>query len=196
MEDRISKITRKTKETEISCSLNLDRKGNLEVKTGIPFFDHILFSFAKYGEFSLELIAKGDLEIDFHHTVEDVGLVLGKGFLSAIGDGKGIERFGAFLLPMDEALVRVVLDISGRPYLSYNVEYKEEKVGNFPVSLVIEFLRAFSNEAKLTLHIDVIRGENAHHIIEAIFKALGKALRTAVSLTGGDEIPSTKGLLI
>ncbi len=196
MEDRIAKITRKTKETEISCALNLDRKGSFRIETGIPFFDHMLISFVRYGEFSLELIAKGDLEVDFHHTVEDIGLVLGKTFLSAIGDGKGIERFGAFLLPMDEALVRVVLDISGRPYLSYNVEYKEERVGDFPVSLVVEFLRAFSNEAKITLHIDMIRGENAHHIIEAIFKALGKALKIAVSITGGDEIPSTKGLLV
>ncbi len=192
---RVFTLKRKTKETDIVCTINLDGKGFSEIDTGIPFFDHMLTSFARYGRFDLKLSAKGDLEVDYHHTVEDVGLVLGGAILGALGDARGIERFGAFLLPMDDALARVVIDISGRPYLSYNVNYSEERVGKFPVSLVVEFLRALSNEAKLTLHVDLLKGNNAHHIIEAIFKALGKALGMAVSLTG-DDIPSTKGLLV
>ncbi len=192
---RVFSLKRKTKETDIVCTINLDGKGFSEIDTGIPFFDHMLTSVARYGRFDLKLSAKGDLEVDYHHTVEDVGLVLGRAILGALGDARGIERFGAFLLPMDDALARVVIDISGRPYLSYNVNYSEERVGKFPVSLVVEFLRALSNEAKLTLHVDLLRGNNAHHIIEAIFKALGKALGIAVSLTG-DDIPSTKGLLV
>ncbi len=195
MADRTYTLTRKTKETDILCTLNLDGKGLSDIDTGIPFFDHMLVSFSHYARFDLELKAKGDLEVDFHHTVEDVGIVLGSVLLKAIGDAKGIERFGAFLLPMDDALLRVVLDISGRPYLSYNVKFYEERVGDFPVNLVVEFLRAFVNQAKLTLHVDMIRGENAHHVIEAMFKALGKSLHIATSLTG-DDIPSTKGLLV
>lgn len=195
MADRTYTLTRKTKETDILCTLNLDGKGLSDIDTGIPFFDHMLVSFSRYARFDLELKAKGDLEVDFHHTVEDVGIVLGSVLLKAIGDAKGIERFGAFLLPMDDALLRVVLDISGRPYLSYNVKFYEERVGDFPVNLVVEFLRAFVNQAKLTLHVDMIRGENAHHVIEAMFKALGKSLHIATSLTG-DDIPSTKGLLV
>ncbi len=195
MGNRVFTLERKTKETDISCKINLDGSGIAHINTGIPFFDHMLISFTRYAKFDLDITAKGDLLVDFHHTVEDIGLVLGKALLGAVGDGKGIARFGWFLLPMDDALVRVVLDISGRPYLSYEVAYKEERVGEFPVSLVVEFLKAFSNEAKITLHVDSIRGENAHHIIEAIFKALGKALRMSLSLEG-DDIPSTKGLLI
>ncbi len=195
MENRVFTLTRKTKETDITCKIDLDGVGISHIETGIPFFDHMLISFTRYARFDLDIIAKGDLSVDFHHTVEDVGLVLGKAILGALGEGRGIERFGWFLLPMDDALVRVALDISGRPYLSYNATYKEERVGEFSVSLVVEFLRAFSNEAKITLHIDVLKGENAHHIIEAIFKALGKALGISLSIKG-DEIPSTKGLLV
>ncbi len=195
MADRTYTLKRKTKETDILCTLNLDGKGLADIDTGIPFFDHMLVSFSRYARFDLELKAKGDLEVDFHHTVEDVGIVLGSTILKAVGDAKGIERFGAFLLPMDDALLRVVLDISGRPYLSYNVKFYEERVGDFPVNLVVEFLRAFVNQARITLHVDMIRGENAHHVIEAMFKALGKSLHIATSLTG-DDIPSTKGLLV
>jgi len=196
MENRISSLSRKTKETNITCTLNIDGSGASNIETGIPFLDHMLISFVKYAKFDLDIKATGDLEVDYHHEVEDIGLVLGSAFLDALSDGKGIERFGSFLLPMDDALVRVVVDISGRPYLSYNVEFNEERVGSFPVALVVEFMRAFSNQAKLTLHIDALRGENAHHTIEAMFKSLGKALKIAVSRLGGDEIPSTKGLLI
>ena len=195
MANRTYTLKRKTKETDILCTLNLDGRGLTDIDTGIPFFDHMLISFSRYAKFDLELKAKGDLEVDFHHTVEDIGIVLGTTILKAIGDAKGIERFGAFLLPMDDALLRVVLDISGRPYLSYNVKFYEERVGDFPVNLVVEFLRAFVNQARITLHVDIIRGENAHHVIEAMFKALGKSLHIATSLTG-DDIPSTKGLLV
>ena len=197
MGKRAFKIERKTKETDISISCNLDGRGTYKIDTGMPFLNHLLIAFARYSEFDLEVYAKGDLDVDFHHTVEDIGLVLGKVIVSALGDGRGIERFGTYFIPMDEALVRVVLDISGRPFLFYNIDFKEERIGDFPVSLFIEFMRAFVNEGKFTLHIDMLRGENAHHVAEAMFKGIGKVFKIAVGINPlSKDIPSTKGVLI
>jgi len=188
-------IERKTKETDISLSLQLDGEGRSEVSTGIPFFDHMLSLMAMHGLFDLSLRAKGDLEVDFHHTVEDVGIALGEGIKEALGDGAGIRRFGEALVPMDEALSRVVLDISGRPYLGYRVKAKG-RVKDFDLELVESFFKALVDHAGLTLHIDLLYGKNLHHIIEAIFKGFGRALDKACGL---DErrvgVPSTKGRL-
>ncbi len=188
-------IERKTKETDISLSLQLDGEGRSEVSTGIPFFDHMLSLMAMHGLFDLSLRAKGDLEVDFHHTVEDVGIALGEGIKGALGDGAGIRRFGEALVPMDEALSRVVLDISGRPYLGYRVKAKG-RVKDFDLELVESFFKALVDHAGLTLHIDLLYGKNLHHIIEAIFKGFGRALDKACGL---DErrvgVPSTKGRL-
>ncbi|RLB07753.1 MAG: imidazoleglycerol-phosphate dehydratase HisB [Deltaproteobacteria bacterium] len=192
---RRAHIERKTKETDISLSLQLDGEGRSEVSTGIPFFDHMLSLMAMHGLFDLSLRAKGDLEVDFHHTVEDVGIALGEGIKGALGDGAGIRRFGEALVPMDEALSRVVLDISGRPYLGYRVKAKG-RVKDFDLELVESFFKALVDHAGLTLHIDLLYGKNLHHIIEAIFKGFGRALDKACGL---DErrvgVPSTKGRL-
>ncbi|AAM25301.1 MAG: Imidazoleglycerol-phosphate dehydratase [Caldanaerobacter subterraneus] len=193
---RKAEVKRKTAETDIYVELNIDGKGSYDIKTGIGFFDHMLSLFAKHGLFDLKVIAKGDLEVDTHHTVEDVGIVLGTAFLKASGDKKSIKRFSTFYVPMDEALVRVSLDISGRPYLYYDLPLKAERVGNFETETVEEFFRAFAYNFGITLHVELLHGVNTHHIIEASFKALGKALDEALKLDERiDGIPSTKGIL-
>ena len=190
-------IERKTKETKISAALNLDGSGVFRVRTGIPFLDHMLSLMTKHGLFDLTLRAKGDVEIDDHHTVEDTGIVLGKAVKQALGSMAGIVRYGAASVPMDEALATVCLDISGRSYLVYNVSFpKKGKLREFDPDLVEDFLQAFSANAGITLHVNVQYGRNTHHIIEAVFKALGRALRQAVSRDPRVKgVPSTKGSL-
>lgn len=188
------KGSRNTKETKISLSLNLDNAENISIKTGIGFFDHMLELFAYHGNFGLELKAEGDLHIDSHHTVEDVGILLGKAFSEALGDKKGINRYGSFSVPMDETLVESVVDFGGRPYFVYNVEYKTSKCGDFDIELVEEFFRAFVNNGRLNLHINMKYGTNSHHISEAVFKSTARALRSAVNISS-DKIMSTKGII-
>lgn len=194
MEPRTAQIHRKTNETDITCALNLDGAGQYEIDTGVGFLDHMLTHVSKHGKIDLTLNAKGDLHIDPHHTTEDVGLCLGECLLSALGDKKGIARYGHSSVPMEDALANVSLDLSGRPACVYHAEYGSEKIGNFDVELIEEFLRAFSNSGKFNLHANVPYGTNSHHIAEAIFKALGQALAAAVRIVGTD-IPSTKGQL-
>jgi imidazoleglycerol-phosphate dehydratase len=193
---RSASIERKTSETEIRLTLTLDGSGDSEIKTGIPFFDHMLTLFARHGLFDLSVDAKGDIEVDYHHTVEDTGIALGAALSKALGDKAGIRRYGSAYVPMDEALARVVVDCSGRPFLSYEAPRGVESIGLFPFQLVEEFLRALSVQAGLTLHVSILAGRDAHHMAEAIFKALGRALDVAFS---HDErvkgIPSTKGVL-
>lgn len=190
---RKAQIERKTKETAISLALELDGTGNAEISTGIPFFDHMLSLLAMHGLFNLSLQATGDLEVDFHHTVEDVGIAFGQGIKKALGDGAGIRRFGEALVPMDEALSRVVLDISGRPYLGYRVKARG-KIKDFNLELVESFFKAVADHAGITLHIDLLCGTNRHHIVEAIFKGFGRALDAATSLDQRRSgVPSTKG---
>ena len=192
---RRAKVERKTTETNIFLSIDLDGRGNAEISTGIPFFDHMLSLMAMHGLFDLALRAKGDLEVDFHHTVEDVGIAFGSGIKQALGNGAGIRRFGETLVPMDEALGRVVLDISGRPYLGYRVKARG-RIKDFSSELVESFFKAVADHAGITLHIDLLYGTNLHHIVEAIFKGFGKALDEATCL---DErrsgVPSIKGKL-
>lgn len=190
---RTAKVTRITNETEIAAELNLDG-GSCEISTGIGFFDHMLTAFAVHGGFGLRLKAKGDLEVDGHHTVEDVGIVLGQAFAKAIGDKIGIARYGSFYVPMDEALALCVVDICGRAYLVFDDTLGNQMVGNFDTSLVAEFLRAFAFNAGITLHVNVLYGKNAHHIAEAIFKSLGHALRAALANCESGVL-STKGVL-
>lgn len=194
---RKSEINRKTNETDITLKLNIDGTGKYENDTGCGFLNHMLDLFAKHGRFDLEIVCNGDREVDDHHTVEDVGIVLGEAFVKALGEKKGITRYGSLILPMDEALILCSLDISGRSFLGYDVKIPTEKVGTFDTELAKEFLLALSRSMGLTLHIKMFEGENSHHIIEAIFKGLGRALRTAVSVEEAykDEIPSTKGML-
>lgn len=193
---RISEVNRVTGETRITIRLNLDGTGTFEGKTGIGFFDHMLHLWARHAFFDLYVDAKGDLDVDAHHTVEDVGICLGQAFFDALGDKKGINRYGSILLPMDEALAMVAVDISGRPYLAYDVKMEGWTVGEFPVELVPEFLRAFVNNARITLHLRLLGGQNTHHIIEAVFKGFARALREAAAENGIErEIPSTKGRL-
>jgi len=189
--------TRKTKETDITLSLNLDGTGKSQLNAGLPFLEHMLDQTTRYSSTNLELVAKGDLEIDAHHTVEDIGITLGAAFDKALGDKKGIHRFGYAYIPLDESLSRVVIDFSGRPGLIYNVSYPRARVGEFDVELLSEFFQGFSNHAKATIHIDNIRGKNAHHIAETIFKAFGKAIKMAISIDekNKDKIPSTKEFL-
>ena len=189
--------TRKTKETDITLSLNLDGTGKSQLNAGLPFLEHMLDQTTRYSSTDLELVAKGDLEIDAHHTVEDIGITLGSAFDKALGDKKGIHRFGYAYIPLDESLSRVVIDFSGRPGLIYNVSYPRARVGEFDVELLSEFFQGFSNHAKATIHIDNIRGKNAHHIAETIFKAFGKAIKMAISIDekNKDKIPSTKEFL-
>lgn len=193
---RNADIQRKTAETAITASLAIDGTGNSEIATGIGFFDHMLILFTKHGFFDLKLAADGDLEVDGHHTVEDAGIVLGQAFTKALGDKSGIKRYGTVFVPMDEALVMVSLDISGRPYLAFDVEIPTERIGTFDSELTEEFLRAFAVHAGLTLHVRLLAGKNAHHIVEGVFKALGRALDEA---TRKDErivgVMSTKGML-
>jgi len=193
---RTASIDRKTSETAIKMTLSLDGEGNSDVRTGIPFFDHMLTLFARHGLFDLTVEAKGDIQVDFHHTVEDTGIALGQALAKALADKKGIRRYGSAYVPMDEALARVVVDCSGRPFLAYEAPRGVEAIGLFPFQLVEEFLRALAVNAGLTLHVSILAGRDAHHMAEGIFKALGRALDIAVS---HDErvkgIPSTKGVL-
>lgn len=194
---RVAELTRTTKETDIALSLNIDGTGVSSIDTGVPFFDHMLEAFGRHGLFDLTIKAKGDLEVDAHHTVEDVGIVLGQAFAQAMGEKRGIARFGSQLLPMDETLVLAALDISGRGQLHWDVEVPLCLLGSFDSSLAKEFFIAFATNAGATLHVRMFTGENAHHIVEACFKAVGRAMRTALELDArvGSELPSTKGLL-
>jgi imidazoleglycerol-phosphate dehydratase len=194
MEPRTARIHRKTNETDITCELNLDGVGRYEIDTGVGFLDHMLTHLSKHGKIDLTVNAKGDLHIDPHHTTEDIGICLGECLLKALGDKKGIARYGHSSVPMEDALANVSLDLSGRPACVYNAEYGSEKIGDFDVECVEEILRAFSNSGKFNLHVNVPYGSNSHHIAEAIFKALGQAMATAVKIIGTD-IPSTKGRL-
>lgn len=191
---RTYKMQRVTKETKISCSLNLDGSGQSKIATGIGFFNHMLELFAFHANFDLELMADGDLDVCDHHTIEDCGILLGECFKTALADKRGINRYGFMSLPMDEALANVTLDLSGRSYLVYHCELKREQIGGFSCEMLEEFLRAFSFNAGITLHVNVAYGTNDHHKIEAVFKGMGRALRQAVQISG-DELPSTKGIL-
>jgi imidazoleglycerol-phosphate dehydratase len=191
---RSQTINRITKETNIQASLNLDGTKQIQIETGIPFFDHMLTLFAFHGNFDLNLLAKGDVYVDDHHTVEDCGIVLGQAINQALGDKKGIERYSSVYLPMDEALVRVVIDISNRPMLIFKGEFTRESIGGLSLENVKEFLKAFTTEARITLHIEILDGLNDHHKVEAIFKGLGRALKFAVKQTS-EDLPSTKGVL-
>lgn len=197
MSDRIATITRDTLETQISVSINLDGTGQSSFETGIPFLEHMLDQVARHGLVDLEIKSSGDLHIDDHHSVEDIGISLGQAYAQALGDKKGIMRYGHAYVPLDEALSRVVIDFSGRPGIEYRVKYPRARIGQFDVDLIHEFFQGFANHAPATLHIDNLQGKNSHHIAETIFKAFGRALRVAVSR---DEriagvIPSTKGSL-
>lgn len=195
-EMRIGEVSRKTLETEISLTLNLDGRGWYSINSGVPFLDHMLNLWTKHGFFDLELIARGDIEIDDHHTVEDIGICLGLALERALGAKTGIKRYGTAFVPMDEALAMVSLDLSGRAFLAMEAPMPCAQVGNFDTELVEEFLRALAHNAKMTLHVRLLAGVNAHHIIEAIFKALGQALREAVTTDPRVEgVLSTKGLL-
>ncbi len=194
---RQASVTRQTKETQISLTLNLDGTGEYQIDTGIGFFNHMLELLAAHGRFDLNLECKGDLEVDGHHTVEDVGIALGTAFQKALGEKRGIRRYADLVLPMDEALILIALDISGRSYLGYEVQFPVPAVGQWDTQLLEEFLLAFTRSMGLTLHVRQLAGKNAHHIAEAVFKGLGRALAHAVSIQTGreDQIPSTKGLL-
>jgi len=197
MADRTAKVARDTLETQITVEVNLDGTGKSEFNTGVPFLDHMMDQIARHGLIDLNVQAKGDLHIDAHHTVEDIGITLGQAIDRAVGDKKGITRYGHAYVPLDEALSRVVIDFSGRPGLEMPVEFPRASIGGFDVDLFFEFFQGFTNHAKVTLHIDSIRGRNAHHVAETIFKAFGRALRMALT---PDErmqgvMPSTKGSL-
>lgn len=191
---RTSTVERNTKETQIKAELSLDG-GNVEISTGIGFFDHMLTAFAVHGGFGLTLNVKGDLEVDTHHTAEDTGIVLGKAFKEALGDMSGIERYGFFKIVMDESLAQAALDISNRPFLVFNADFKQEKCGDYETCVTEEFWRAFAMNSGITLHINVPYGTNAHHQIEAIFKAVGHALKIAVTKNTDGSVLSTKGVL-
>ncbi|MDD5056327.1 MAG: imidazoleglycerol-phosphate dehydratase HisB [Sideroxydans sp.] len=194
---RSAKVTRNTLETQISVALNLDGTGKVKLDTGLPFLEHMLDQIARHGLLDLDISAKGDLHIDAHHTVEDLGITLGQTFNQAVGDKKGLRRYGHAYVPLDEALSRVVLDISGRPGLVFNAEFVRSNVGEFEVDLIREFFQGFVNHALVTLHIDNLAGDNAHHQAETIFKAFGRALRMALELDPrmAGVMPSTKGTL-
>ena len=193
---RSANIDRVTNETSIHLVLNLDGVGKGVINTSIPFFDHMLNQLTFHSLVDLEMSAKGDVEIDCHHTVEDCGICLGKAFSKAIGDKKGINRYGFFLLPMDDALVRVALDFSGRPFLNWKVRFPTSTVGTFDIELVREFFNSFSINSQATLHVEMLDGINSHHIAEAIFKGVGKAIKMAIAKNQGlGSIPSTKGIL-
>lgn len=197
MSTRNASIERNTKETRIAVQLNLDGSGQAKLDTGLPFFEHMLDQVARHGRLDLDLHAKGDLEIDAHHTVEDVGITLGQAFAQAVGDKEGIFRYGYAYVPLDEALSRVVIDFSGRPGLEFRVQFPRARVGDFDVDLIHEFFQGFVNHANVTLHVDNLSGSNSHHIAETVFKAFGRALRIAVTTDPRmqGEIPSTKGSL-
>ena len=196
MKQRKAKTERVTSEVKVKVDINLDGKGDYEIETGIPFFNHMLSQFAKHGYFDLKISASGDLDVDFHHTVEDVGLALGDAFQKALGDKKSIRRFGEAFVPFDETLAFASVDLSGRPHLVYKVKVPKSKVGEFDLELGEEFFKSFSNTLLCNLHIELKYGENLHHMIEAVFKAVGRALDNATKIdprSGG--IPSTKGKL-
>jgi imidazoleglycerol-phosphate dehydratase len=192
---RVATISRKTAETDITLTLALDGRGRAQIDTGVSFFDHMLTLFAKHGLFDLTVKAKGDVEVDYHHTVEDVGLVLGAAFKDALGEKLGIRRYGFFILPMDESLARIVVDVGGRPVLVYHVEAPTMFVRDFNLALVKEFCRAFSNALGANLHVQLVYGEEPHHVAEAIFKGLARALDVATQIDprAADQLPSTKG---
>ncbi|MBU6460784.1 MAG: imidazoleglycerol-phosphate dehydratase HisB [Proteobacteria bacterium] len=194
---RQAKVERKTLETSITVSIALEGTGTSTMDTGVPFLDHMLDQIARHGLMDLTVVAKGDLHIDAHHTVEDIGITLGQAFYKAVGDKSGINRYGHAYVPLDEALSRVVVDLSGRPGLVFNVEFTRARIGSFDVDLVHEFFQGFVNHAMVTLHLDNLSGQNAHHQCETIFKAFGRALRQAVSFDpgSGGRLPSTKGAL-
>jgi len=193
---RSAKIKRKTRETEISVELELDGNGQAVIDTGVGFADHMLSHLAKHSGMDVSIKARGDLQVDQHHTVEDIGICLGQALAKAIGDKRGIHRFGAASVPMDESLANVSVDLSGRSWLVYNVQYPTEKIGEFDVELIEEFVRAFSNHGKMNLHVNVPYGSNSHHIAEAIFKALAVALGNAIRVVKDNgQVPSTKGQL-
>ena len=197
MTQRIAEVERNTLETQITCKINLDGTGKSTFLTGVPFLDHMLDQIARHGLIDMDIIAKGDLEIDSHHTVEDIGITLGQAFAKAISDKKGIYRYGHSYVPLDEALSRVVIDFSGRPGLFYEVKYPKAMIGSFDVDLFREFFQGFVNHAGVTLHIDNLKGVNAHHVAETIFKAFGRAIRKAITADVRMEgiMPSTKGSL-
>ena len=194
---RISEVIRNTKETQIRVRVDLDGTGEVRFSSGLPFLEHMLEQVARHGLINLEVEAKGDLHIDAHHTVEDIGISLGQAFAKAVGDKAGVVRYGHSYVPLDEALSRVVVDLSGRPGLEYHVQFTRALVGEFDVDLMHEFFQGFANHAMVTLHIDNLRGDNAHHQCETIFKACGRALRMAVTLDprAAGVVPSTKGTL-
>ncbi len=193
---RTSLVERQTKETKISLEINVDGKGSYCITTGIPFLDHMLELFAKHGLFDLKITASGDTDVDDHHTVEDIGMCLGEAFNNALGDKTGINRYGSFLLPMDEALAEVAIDLSGRPFVVFNAEWQQEKIKTFDTSLVEEFWRGFGTRALANLHINVKTGKDAHHVCEAIFKGVARALDSASTIDSRrTDIPSTKGTL-
>jgi imidazoleglycerol-phosphate dehydratase len=193
---RAASVERTTRETSVRVELKLDGQGDIEVKTGVPFFDHMLESFARHGFFDLRIEASGDLQVDEHHTVEDVGILLGRAFRQALGDRSGIRRFGSASVPLDEALCTAVVDISGRPYLAYNVPIKQDRVGSFQTELVHDFMKALSDETGMNLHLKLHSGRNPHHVIEATFKALARAMDQATSVEPRLRgVLSTKGTL-
>jgi imidazoleglycerol-phosphate dehydratase len=194
---RQAKVERKTNETQIAVSLDLDGTGRTQIATGVPFLDHMLDQVGRHGSFDLDIAAKGDLHIDAHHTVEDVGITLGQAFTKALGDKKGIRRYGHAYVPLDEALSRVVVDCSGRPGIEFHIPFTRARIGEFDVDLIHEFFQGFVNHAMVTLHVDNLRGDNAHHQAETAFKAFGRALRMAVESDprAAGILPSTKGAL-
>ncbi len=196
MSTRTAKISRRTTETNVSLQLDLDGTGKVEISTGVGFFDHMLTLFSRHALFDVSIKARGDIQVDYHHTVEDIGICMGKALQEALGDKTGIKRYGYMILPMDEALARVALDLSGRSCLCYNAELSTETVGQFDTCLAREFLRAFCGNAGVNMHVDLLAGSDPHHCLEAIFKASGRALRQAVTMDEREKgIPSSKGVL-
>ena len=196
MADRKARIERKTRETDITLALNLDRASRIRIKTGVGFFDHMLTALAKHSGMGLDVRCRGDLHIDAHHSVEDVGIAFGQALKAALGDKKGITRFGHAYCPLDEALTRAVVDLSGRPWLHFGVVFRAKRIGDMPTELFEDFFWALADHARLNLHLDLIRGRNSHHIAEATFKATARALRMAVALDPRSSgVPSTKGTL-
>ena len=192
---RTAEICRKTAETDIMLTLNLDGTGKSTVKTGVGFLDHMLTLFAAHGKFDLEVTCNGDTYVDDHHSAEDIGICLGQAFAKALGDKRGITRYGSFLLPMDEALIQTAVDISGRSFLGYGLEIPTEKIGTFDTELVEEFWLAFVRQCPMSLHIRQLAGKNSHHIVEGCFKSVARSLKTAVAGDGTNDIPSTKGVV-
>lgn len=193
---RSAKVCRKTGETSVNVQIYLDGQGHNNINTPAFFLNHMLNLFSRHALFDLEIDAEGDIEVDFHHLVEDVGIVMGQAFLEALGNKEGIKRYGSFYVPMDEALAFCALDLSGRPFIHFDAEFSRDKVGEFDVELVKEFFVAFANNARITVHFEILRGENTHHMIEALFKAFGRALREAVAFDPREKgVPSTKGIL-